>query len=263
MINNNFGIEIECTGITRRDACHTISNVLKGKIIPINGDCFLTTAIIDGRRIWKVKLDKTIKAERLIGNQIIDAEDLYKVEIVSPVLNFAKDLDVLNSVLKALKLSGAFVNDSCAIHIHVDGRGTHTPSTLCNLIDYSYKIQNDIFKIFNLNSVKWQHGIKMFDKNMIDRINLLTEKNFQDIEDIWYLNYSHRRIYFNESRYHFVNLHSFFYGIKTIEFRFFKGSLEYREILNYIKFSLTLNNAALTDNFSLIESLLKTIKCDI
>ena len=48
------------------------------------------------------------------------------------------------------------------------------------------------------------------------------------------------------SRYHFLNLHSFFNGVGTVELRGFNGTLHAGKIRSYIVLALAINNQALT-----------------
>ena len=51
-------------------------------------------------------------------------------------------------------------------------------------------------------------------------------KTLAQIESIWYEGYRGRRSqHYHDSRYHFLNLHSFFHGNHTVELRGFNGTL--------------------------------------
>ena len=55
-----------------------------------------------------------------------------------------------------------------------------------------------------------------------------------------------RRIHYHNSRYHFLNLHSFFTGHHTVELRGFNSILHAGKIRSYIVLALAINNQALT-----------------
>lgn len=51
--------------------------------------------------------------------------------MVSPILRYG-DIETLQEIVRALRREGAFANDSCGIHVHVDA-AAHTPKTLRTL----------------------------------------------------------------------------------------------------------------------------------
>ena len=60
------------------------------------------------------------------------------------------------------------------------------------------------------------------------------------------LQYGDSRIkHYHSSRYHFLNLHSFFTGNHTVELRGFNSELHAGKIRSYIVLALALNNQAL------------------
>src|SRR5690625_6675299 len=69
----------------------------------------------------------------------------------------------------------------------------------------------------------------------------------REIEDIWYEGYSESRSrHYHNSRYHFLNLHSFFRRNRTVELRGFNSVLHAGKIRSFIVLSLAINNQALT-----------------
>ena len=77
-------------------------------------------------------------------------------------------------------------------------------------------------------------------------------KTMEQVEYIWYDGYRGSRTdHYHQSRYHFLNLHSFFTRNHTIELRGFNaadqnGKLHAGLIRSYIVLALALNNQALT-----------------
>ena len=64
---------------------------------------------------------------------------------------------------------------------------------------------------------------------------------------IWYENYTENRNgHYHTSRYHFLNLHSFFHGNHTVELRGFNSTLHAGKIRAYIVFALAMDHQALT-----------------
>ncbi len=120
---DRFGVEVECHGITRRAAAEAIRSVVGGEVRYLGGT-YDTWACIgpDGRK-WQAMRDSSIRA---IGD--------YQVEVVTPILTRA-DMENFQAVIRAVKGAGAKVDDSCGIHVHIDGaraspwppRGTARP----------------------------------------------------------------------------------------------------------------------------------------
>src|SRR5699024_11827467 len=64
---------------------------------------------------------------------------------------------------------------------------------------------------------------------------------------IWYEGYGESRSrHYHNSRYHFLNLHSFFRRNRTVELRGFNSVLHAGKIRSFIVLSLAINNQALT-----------------
>lgn len=85
------------------------------------------------------------------------------------------------------------------------------------------------------------------DSHLVETMNRKKPKTLSRIEDIWYEGYSDLRSqHYHQSRYHFLNLHSFFTGNHTVELRGFNSELHAGKIRSYIVLALALNHQALT-----------------
>ena len=88
---------------------------------------------------------------------------------------------------------------------------------------------------------------KKMDAWLVQRMNQAKPTTFADIESIWYEGYRENRDqHYHSSRYHFLNLHSFFHGHHTVELRGFNGTLHAGKIRAYIVLALALNHQTLT-----------------
>jgi len=69
MLNKNFGIEIEFTGITRNEAAKVAAEYLNGTVVS-TGDYYDTKKITtaDGR-VWKIMSDGSISCQKRQGRQ--------------------------------------------------------------------------------------------------------------------------------------------------------------------------------------------------
>ena len=239
-----FGIEIEMTGITRKDAALAAQTVLGGELL-YGGSYYDTYELktSDGR-IWKFTYDGSIRCETKRGGTKESASRLYSVELVSPILTYEEDIENLQEVVRALRKAGAFTNSSCGIHIHLDGEA-HTPRSIRNFVNIIYS-RNDLFyKALGIETQRARY-CKRMDEHLVESMNRAKPTTFASIEDIWYAGYNGSRdAHYHGSRYHFLNLHSFFHGHRTVELRGFNSTLHAGEVRSYIVLALALNTQAL------------------
>ncbi len=245
MLNARFGIEIEFTGITKDKATKVVADYLNATIENVI-DGYGTRRIIqqDGRA-WKIMNDGSIRCERKSNGGTISTNNDYSCELVSPILTYKEDIDNLQEIVRLLRKTGAFTNSSCGIHIHLDG-ANHTPTTIRNFVNIIAS-KNDLFyKALEIEEERIRFCKKM-DEKLVQNLNKKRNWTFKQIEDIWYENYhGSRQTHYNQSRYHFLNLHSFFNGHGTVELRGFNSELHAGKIRSYIVLALALNNQALT-----------------
>lgn len=239
MLTKRFGIEIELTGITRDKASKVVKKVMGGEITR-QYDGYDTRKITapDGR-VWKVVSDSSLRPERRGGT----ASDIYKVEVVSPILT-ANDFDSIQTLARELRGAGGFTNSTCGIHIHLDG-ADHTVRSIKNFIQIIASKNDLLYKALQIESARMRYCKKM-DEELVNRIKTRKPQTMQAIKDIWYNErnagyHSH----YHQSRYHLLNLHSFFTN-GTVELRGFNSTLHAGKIKAYILLALALNHQALT-----------------
>ena len=245
MFTNHFGIEIEFTGITRQKAAGIAARYLNGQGRSL-GDYYDTQCITtpDGQ-VWKFMCDGSIDCQRKEQGRIVRANRRYSVELVSPVLLYREDIETLQGLVRRLRKAGGFANPSCGIHIHLDG-ANHTPRSIRNFINIIASHNDLFYKALQIKPERMRYCKKM-DAYLVDRLNQLKPKTFDEIEDIWYARYDDNRSrHYHQSRYHFLNLHSFFHGHHTVELRGFNGTLHAGKIRAYVVLALALNHQALT-----------------
>ena len=84
----NFGVEIELTGITRIKAAKTIAEYF-GTTSHHLGTYYDAYAAEDRKgRIWKAMSDGSIYPTRKVNGQQVNADSKYKCEIVTPILQY-------------------------------------------------------------------------------------------------------------------------------------------------------------------------------
>lgn len=242
MLTRNFGIEIELTGITREKAARTVAEHLEGTIRNDSGNYKVTAP--DGRT-WQVVYDGSLRCQRKANGQKVAAGREYSVEIVSPILTYEKDIESLQELVRKIRKAGGFANSSAGIHIHLNG-ADHTPRSLRNFVNIIYSRNDLLYSSLQIEPSRMRY-CKALDEKLVERMNKKKPTTFKEIEDIWYEGYySSRGRHYHDSRYHFLNLHSFFNGVGTVELRGFNGTLHAGKIRTYILLALAMNNQALT-----------------
>lgn len=250
MFTHHFGVEVELTGITLEKAAVVVAGCLNEAAIETVDDYHDTYKIktLDGR-IWKIMYDGSIDCKRKENGEKVPADRRYSVELVSPILTYYDDILPLQQILRKLRHAGGSTDPSCGIHIHLDG-SDHTVRSISNFINLIAS-RNDLFyKALQIRPERMRYCQKM-DEHLVKRLGETHPQTLAEIEDIWYEGYEDRRSKkYHSSRYHFLNLHSFFHGHHTVELRGFNGTLHAGKVRAYIVFALALNYQALTQKYA-------------
>jgi len=242
-----FGIEVEFTGITRRKAAEIAARHLGGTIAETRdsyGTCKVTA--LDGR-VWRFVYDGSIYTQKKVNGEKVSAGREYSVELVSPILTYEKDMATLQELIRKLRKAGAFSEklNRTGVHIHLNG-ADHTPRSLRNFINIIYSRNDLLYESLEIEPSRMRYCKKM-DQELVERMNRKKPTTFKQVEDIWYEGYSSNRIArYHESRYSFLNLHSFFNGCGTVELRAFNGTLHAGKIRTFAVLALAMNYQALT-----------------
>lgn len=243
MKKQNFGVEIELTGITREQAANVIATYF-GTQTRYLGTYYNTYGATDRKgRTWKAMLDGSINTERKTSQGKVAANREYSCEVVTPILQY-EDMEDLQNVIRALREAGAFANSSCGIHVHVDGKN-HTPASLTRLMNFAIGRQDLFYEALEIGH-RADHWCKKMNSTLLKAMQNDSEKTKSSIERIWYsaandgytggINHEH----YNTSRYHGVNLHAFFTK-GTVEFRLFNGTTHAGKIKAYVQFCLAMS----------------------
>lgn len=242
-----FGVEVEMTGITREKAAQIVGEILGSRPSAPSNGCYHTREIKDrAARIWKVMRDSSISPSRSDNSR--ENLDEYRVEFVTPPLNY-EDIDLLQMIIRKLRENGAKTNSSCGIHIHVDGEN-HNPQSLRRLVNFMTSRQDLIYEALEIGdrADRWCHKL-----NTALLAEMKKDKNLskEKAEQIWYssandgycggIDHEH----YNQTRYHGVNLHSYFTK-GTVEFRLFNSTLHAGKLKAYVQFCLAVSAWAIT-----------------
>ncbi len=239
----NFGVEIELTGITRPDAAKVIADYF-GTERRHAGTSYDTYTATDRKgRTWKAMSDGSIEGYYKVNGQKVFGGRAYSCEIVTPILQY-EDIEDLQNIVRALVANGAFANSSCGIHIHVDG-ANHTPESLTRLMNFAIGRQDLFYEALQIGD-RANRWCQKMNKNLLTAMKNDGEKSKRSVEKIWYSrandNYSGsiNHTHYNETRYHGINLHAFFTK-GTVEFRLFNGTTHAGKIKAYIQFCLAMS----------------------
>ncbi len=239
----NFGVEIELTGITRREAASVIAKYYGTRSCYTGGGYDTFSATDRKGRTWKAMSDASIDPYRKENGQKVSAGSEYKCEVVTPILQY-EDIEDLQNIVRALVEKGAFANSSCGIHIHVDG-ANHTPESLTRLLNFAIGRQDLFYEALQIGN-RANRWCKKMSKSLLGAMKSDKEKTKATTEAIWYSrandNYcgSNNHTHYNETRYHGINLHAFFTK-GTVEFRLFNGTTHAGKIKAYIQFCLAMS----------------------
>lgn len=238
MRDQNFGIEIEMTGLTRAAAARIIAGYFGTDACHVGGGYDAYTVRDTTGRQWKVMSDASIRCQN--GNNRT-AGSQYSVEVVSPICQYG-DIETIQEIVRKLRAGDAKVNSSCGIHVHVDV-SSHTPQTLRNIVNIMASKEDLLYKALQVR-VSREHYCMKADTRFLDELNHKRPITMSEVERLWYNGYGGRQYHYDDSRYHALNLHSVF-SKGTIEFRMFNSTLHAGEIKAYIQLCLAISHQAL------------------
>lgn len=238
MRSQNFGIEIEMTGLTGAAAARIIAGHFDTQATHVGGGYDAYTIRDNRNRQWKVVSDASIRCRN--GNNRSASRD-YSVEFVSPICQY-EDIETVQELVRKLRAGGAKVNDSCGIHIHVDA-SFHTPQTLRNIVNIMASKEDLLYKTLKVQ-VNREHYCQKADTRCLEELNHKRPRTMEEVEELWYNGRGSRYHHYDISRYHALNLHSVF-SKDTIEFRMFNSTLHAGEVKAYIQLCLAISHQAL------------------
>lgn len=248
MKDQTFGVEIEMNNIRRDTAAKIIAEFF-------GTNHYEYTASVNGYFTWSA-WDQQGREWKFQRDVSIAGPDAEKCEMVTPILHY-DDIEFLQEVVRQLRHAGAKSDDTrgCGVHIHVGGDG-HTPQSLRHLVNMMAAHEKLIISAIRIANHRLYQYCKPVCPEFVKRINAEKPKTMEKLEDIWYEANgfpAFRTEHYNNSRYHMLNLHSFFHGHGTIEFRLFqfdrpgqnyKGGLHAGKLKAYIQFCLAICDAA-------------------
>lgn len=246
MESHNFGIEIELTGISRRQASELIGSYF-GSTVEQTSE--VRSKIEDKQgRVWYITNDRSIRPQTSRGNEESLTEDelnTYRVELITPILDYS-ELNILGDIINMFKLNGAFVNNTCGIHIHLD-MNRHNVVSLKRLINLFHANTAVLYKALGIYTNRLKYCRKL-SNSIVKRVNSHSELELELLKEDWYGDYplDRRDRKKNRTRYHGLNLHSAFH-CNNIEIRLFNATLDIKEIIAYAELCVVLSEFSLSD----------------
>lgn len=236
-----FGLELEFTGVSRFQAAAVLANHFGVTAQHFGGSYDKYTVSDAEGREWTIMRDSSLSPQKKDGSI---ASDEYRVEFVTPICRYS-DIETIQVIVRELRAAQAVVNSSCGIHLHVDG-AAFTVQSLKNLLNIVRAHQDLIYKALEVGSGRSGY-CKKLESDLVDRAK--GAKQMDRLADIWYRGSGCRTAHYNDSRYHIVNLHSYFLN-SNIEFRCYNSSLHAGVVKAYIQFSLAISAQAINQKFS-------------
>ena len=241
MKNQNFGIEIELTGITR-EAAATIMASHFGTTASFTGDGYSTWIAKDQQgRTWKAMSDSSIHATLRNGTPTNDGD--YRCEIVSPICVYS-DIETVQELVRLLRAAGAKANNSCGIHVHINA-APHTAQSLRNLANIFASREDMLVAALGIEASRASQWCKKTDSGFMDRLNDSKPATRDQLKTLWYNGGDESNVHYSSTRYRMLNLHAVF-SKGTVEFRCFNSTTHAGEIKAYIQFCMAVSHQALT-----------------
>ena len=233
-----FGVEVEMTGITRRQAAQALANYFGTAPYYAGGG-------YDGK-VWSIMSDSSIVTEMKTESGYIRTGDIeYRVEMVTPKLTYV-ELPKLQECVRQVRHAGAKVNSSCGIHVHVDA-ANHNRQSLKNLLSIMYSKEDILFKALKVDPYRINDFCQKVREPMLKEARKLSSdetKNLTALESIWYEGDVRSHQHYNWTRYYALNLHSVFYR-GTVEWRCFNSTLHAGKVAAYVNLSLAMSAQAI------------------
>ena len=237
--NQCFGLEDEMTGITREEAAKALAEHFGTQARYTGGGYGKWTVKDQEGKTWTLMSDSSITTERKVnGKYEYTSNSSYEVEMVTPKLTF-EEIPKLQEAIRTLRRTGAKVNDSCGLHIHIDA-ANHNRQSLKNLMSIMFSKEDILFKALQVNEGRARDYCQKVREPMLTKARKLSADETKDLtrlESIWYEGNNGSYEHYNWTRYYALNLHSVFYR-GTVEFRCFNATLHAGIVKAYVHLTI-------------------------
>ncbi|WP_375435096.1 amidoligase family protein [uncultured Hymenobacter sp.] len=203
----SFGVEIEAYGVSKA----VLLAELRAQGLEAHDESYNHTT----RPHWKIVSDASVHGANAF-------------ELVSPVLRGYEGLEDLARACRALKVTGAQVNSSCGLHVHL-GAQDLSVENMKNLVRNYLVLESSIDSVMprerrasNNSYCRSLQGSRTMAEAERQILAATTAQELSTAAN-------------NNDRYHKVNMQSFFRQ-GTIEFRQHSGSTDFEKISFWVKF---------------------------
>ncbi len=221
LLDQTYGVEIEMYRITRKEAAAVVANRLSKEY----GKPYVVSYYGGHYDAWRVhpytERPSCPETWQVVSDASIRDAPQCETELVTPILRWS-DMPVLQEVVRDLRKAGARSDPEhlCGIHVHVGADG-HTPRSLVNLANLMAAHESLLVSAMALDQTRITNYARPVSQRFLDAINVRKPKTMQELREAWYgCSFDLSSQHYHESRYHILNLHSFFAG-KGVEFRMF------------------------------------------
>ena len=246
MKKQTIGIEIEMTGTSRENVANAVAAYFGTTAEYIGGGYKAYEVKDHAGRTWKIARDSSINAQMKENGEIVSTREDYRVELISPILKY-DDIENLQEIIRTVRKAGAFVNESCGMHVHV-GAKKFTAATVRNLVNAVASKEDILFNALNVHESRIRYCRKTNQRFLTD-LNERKPETMGQLAAVWYNEPERRAVrehgHYDDTRYTICNLHALFTK-GTIEFRCFNATLHAGEVKAAIQFCLALTHQALT-----------------
>ncbi len=216
LTEQNFGVEVEMTGLTRQQAADVVADYFQTGSDYVGGVYDEFHVNDPTGRTWKIVYDSSITAQRKVGSRKQMADNEYKVELVTPICQY-DDIETIQEIVRKLRENQGFVNLSCAIHVHINST-PFTARQLTNLVNIVASKEDLVYKALQVDDRRANHYCKKIDPTFLKELNQKKPKTREELKSLWYRGEDRSHRHYDDSRYHCLNLHSVFQK-NTIEVR--------------------------------------------
>lgn len=217
-----FGIEIETVGADRARLAAAIATELGGTARATGYSN--SWAVDTDHGTWNIVPDGSLAGAA-------------NGEIVSPILKW-ENMDHMQRVIRAARSVGARADESCGIHVHIGCAGIE-PAKIVNIAHTISKQETLIAHALGVSEARRARYCKPIDAAFIGRLKSARTISRDELNRAWYGSHVAVPRRYDSSRYHGLNLNSYFLR-GTIEFRYFNGTMHAGKAKAYVQLCLAL-----------------------
>jgi len=231
-VSRTLGIEIEMVGLGARRIAEVTNARLGGTLVEV------TNPSDPDERMWEVTVGESTWT--VVDDDSLDAPVSERGELVTPPL-LESDLPLVSAVVDDLRDAGATASSSCGLHIHIGIRGGEV-GHFNQLIEIVEQWELGLLARMLPSRLRFAGPL---DPSFMAGFRAGRPATLDELWTLWYgdPNWRSRRDRYDEVRYRGLNLHSF-HRLGTVEFRYFNGTLDSKQILDHVRSCLRVVEAA-------------------